>query len=202
MEKEKFELQKRHTENIQELLEDTNVRLNKMEGEYVAQTRSTVRLLLRALSWWAVLFTSLSSRFPASRACRARQVCCGAKTPHLPSRHRLTRGSVWPLQWPQDFPWDRLLSLLFFFFFTPANVYKTFFLFFCFFSPLTFTLEIISLLFCFLFYLFVSVFLTEEVIVFLEMCNACGKTVRSGGGECGCNAHLKTLRSGGGAAWL
>ena len=70
----------------------------------------------------------------------------------------------------------------FFFFFTPANVYKTFFLFFCFFSPLTFTLEIISLLFCFLFYLFVSVFLTEEVIVFLEMCNACGKTVRSGGG--------------------
>lgn len=50
MEKEKFELQKRHTESIQELLEDTNVRLNKMEGEYVAQTRSTVRLLLLAMS--------------------------------------------------------------------------------------------------------------------------------------------------------
>lgn len=45
MEKEKFELQKRHTENIQELLEDTNVRLNKMEGEYAAQMQSTVRLL-------------------------------------------------------------------------------------------------------------------------------------------------------------
>lgn len=43
MEKEKFDLQKRHTENIQELLEDTNVRLSKMEGEYVAQTQSTVR---------------------------------------------------------------------------------------------------------------------------------------------------------------
>lgn len=42
MEKEKFDLQKRHTENIQELLEDTNVRLNKMEGEYMAQTQSTV----------------------------------------------------------------------------------------------------------------------------------------------------------------
>ena len=42
MEKEKFELQRRHTENIQELLEDTNARLNKMEGEYVAQTQSTV----------------------------------------------------------------------------------------------------------------------------------------------------------------
>lgn len=42
MEKEKFDLQKRHTENIQELLEDTNARLNKMETEYVAQTQSTV----------------------------------------------------------------------------------------------------------------------------------------------------------------
>ncbi|KAM5308373.1 centrosomal protein of 112 kDa isoform 2-T3 [Glossophaga mutica] len=41
MEKEKFDLQKRHTENIQELLEDTNARLSKMEGEYVAQTQST-----------------------------------------------------------------------------------------------------------------------------------------------------------------
>lgn len=42
MEKEKFELQKRHTETIQELLEDTNVRLNKMEGDYMVQTQSTV----------------------------------------------------------------------------------------------------------------------------------------------------------------
>lgn len=45
MEKEKFELQKRHTENIQELLEDTNVRLNKMECDYMAQTQSTVSIL-------------------------------------------------------------------------------------------------------------------------------------------------------------
>ncbi|XP_043299574.1 centrosomal protein of 112 kDa isoform X4 [Cervus elaphus] len=45
MEKEKFELQKRHTENIQDLLEDTNVRLNKMEGEYVAQTQSTNQMI-------------------------------------------------------------------------------------------------------------------------------------------------------------
>ncbi|XP_023569872.1 centrosomal protein of 112 kDa isoform X2 [Octodon degus] len=45
MEKEKFELQKRHTENIQELLEDTNMRLSKMEGEYVAQTQSTNRVV-------------------------------------------------------------------------------------------------------------------------------------------------------------
>ncbi|KFO18096.1 Centrosomal protein of 112 kDa [Fukomys damarensis] len=45
MEKEKFELQKQHTENIQELLEDTNVRLNKMEGEYMAQTQSTNQMV-------------------------------------------------------------------------------------------------------------------------------------------------------------
>uniref|UniRef100_A0A8C6BUJ8 Centrosomal protein 112 n=1 Tax=Monodon monoceros TaxID=40151 RepID=A0A8C6BUJ8_MONMO len=48
MEKEKFELQKQHTENIQELLEDTNIRLNKMEGEYMAQTQST-RQMIREL---------------------------------------------------------------------------------------------------------------------------------------------------------
>ncbi|XP_018428721.1 PREDICTED: centrosomal protein of 112 kDa, partial [Nanorana parkeri] len=41
MEQEKFELQKKHTENIQELLDDTNSRLQKMESEYVAQTKST-----------------------------------------------------------------------------------------------------------------------------------------------------------------
>ncbi|XP_032312917.1 centrosomal protein of 112 kDa isoform X2 [Camelus ferus] len=45
MEKEKFDLQKLHTENIQELLEDTNVRLNKMEGEYMAQTQSTNQMI-------------------------------------------------------------------------------------------------------------------------------------------------------------
>ncbi|XP_040845479.1 centrosomal protein of 112 kDa isoform X1 [Ochotona curzoniae] len=45
MEKEKFDLQKRHTENIQELLEDTNIRLSKMEGEYVAQTLSTNQMV-------------------------------------------------------------------------------------------------------------------------------------------------------------
>nr|XP_023412735.1 centrosomal protein of 112 kDa isoform X6 [Loxodonta africana] len=45
MEKEKFDLQKKHTENIQELLEDTNVRLNKMEGEYMAQTQATNQMV-------------------------------------------------------------------------------------------------------------------------------------------------------------
>nr|XP_014341693.1 PREDICTED: centrosomal protein of 112 kDa isoform X2 [Latimeria chalumnae] len=41
MEQEKFDLQKKHTENIQELLDDTNARLSKMEAEYTAQTRAT-----------------------------------------------------------------------------------------------------------------------------------------------------------------
>ncbi|KAM3920836.1 centrosomal protein of 112 kDa [Leptodactylus fuscus] len=41
MEQEKFELQKKHTENIQELLNDTNARLLKMEADYVSQTKAT-----------------------------------------------------------------------------------------------------------------------------------------------------------------
>ncbi|KAM6469463.1 centrosomal protein of 112 kDa isoform 5-T5 [Liasis olivaceus] len=45
MEKDKFELQKKHTENIQELLEDTNARLSKMEAEYLAQTRATNQMV-------------------------------------------------------------------------------------------------------------------------------------------------------------
>ncbi|XP_072098169.1 centrosomal protein of 112 kDa isoform X4 [Mobula birostris] len=41
LEQEKFQLQKKHTENIQELLNDTNTRLNKMETEYAAQSKAT-----------------------------------------------------------------------------------------------------------------------------------------------------------------
>ncbi|XP_036445385.1 centrosomal protein of 112 kDa isoform X2 [Colossoma macropomum] len=41
MEQEKFELQKKHTDNIQELLEDTNQRLAKMEAEYSTQAQAT-----------------------------------------------------------------------------------------------------------------------------------------------------------------
>lgn len=42
MEQEKFELQKKHTQNIQELLEDTNIRLAKMESDYNARSQATV----------------------------------------------------------------------------------------------------------------------------------------------------------------
>ncbi|XP_063265535.1 centrosomal protein of 112 kDa isoform X2 [Prinia subflava] len=41
MEKEKFNIQKRHTEDVQELLQETNTRLAKMEEEYLQQIRST-----------------------------------------------------------------------------------------------------------------------------------------------------------------
>ncbi|XP_066188460.1 centrosomal protein of 112 kDa [Sylvia atricapilla] len=41
MEKEKFNIQKKHTEDMQELLQETNARLAKMEEEYLHQTQST-----------------------------------------------------------------------------------------------------------------------------------------------------------------
>ncbi|XP_075942136.1 centrosomal protein of 112 kDa [Anarhichas minor] len=41
MEQEKFQLQKKHTESIQELLEDTNLRLAKMEAECNARSHAT-----------------------------------------------------------------------------------------------------------------------------------------------------------------
>ncbi|XP_075880226.1 centrosomal protein of 112 kDa [Nelusetta ayraudi] len=45
VEQEKFEMQKKHTENIQELLEDTNGRLAKMEAEYNARSQATEQTL-------------------------------------------------------------------------------------------------------------------------------------------------------------
>ncbi|XP_072414986.1 centrosomal protein of 112 kDa isoform X2 [Chiloscyllium punctatum] len=45
LEQEKFELQKKHTENIQEILSDTNSRLSKMEIEYATQTKTTNQMV-------------------------------------------------------------------------------------------------------------------------------------------------------------
>lgn len=42
IEQEKFELQKKHAESIQELLDDTNLRLAKMELEHNAQAQAAV----------------------------------------------------------------------------------------------------------------------------------------------------------------
>ncbi|NWX45544.1 CE112 protein, partial [Steatornis caripensis] len=45
MEKEKFNIRKKHTEDMQELLEDTNARLNKMEEDYLEQIKSTNQMV-------------------------------------------------------------------------------------------------------------------------------------------------------------
>ncbi|KAL3875698.1 hypothetical protein ACJMK2_033626, partial [Sinanodonta woodiana] len=44
-EQEKFEMQKQHTRNIQEILDDTNARLQKMEKEYNQQAISTSNVI-------------------------------------------------------------------------------------------------------------------------------------------------------------
>ena len=49
-EQEKFEMQKQHTKSIQEILDDTNARLQKMEKEYSQQTLSTVSGLMHKVS--------------------------------------------------------------------------------------------------------------------------------------------------------
>ena len=49
-EQEKFDMQKQHTKNIQEILDDTNARLQKMEKEYSQQTTATVCFIYRCLT--------------------------------------------------------------------------------------------------------------------------------------------------------
>lgn len=44
MELQKFELQKKHSDNIQELLDDTNIRVAKMEAEYSSRLQATVSI--------------------------------------------------------------------------------------------------------------------------------------------------------------
>ncbi|XP_071430117.1 centrosomal protein of 112 kDa isoform X2 [Pithys albifrons albifrons] len=46
-EKEKLNLRKKHTEDMQELVEETNNRLLRMEGEYLQQTHSTNETILK-----------------------------------------------------------------------------------------------------------------------------------------------------------
>ncbi|XP_043955894.1 centrosomal protein of 112 kDa isoform X2 [Gambusia affinis] len=45
MEQEKFEMQRKHTENMQELLDDTNRRLAKMESEHNARSQATEKII-------------------------------------------------------------------------------------------------------------------------------------------------------------
>ena len=62
-EQEKFELQKIHTKNIQELLDDTNHRLHKMESEYQAQAAATVSANTHSPSSLATTMISVVCRY-------------------------------------------------------------------------------------------------------------------------------------------
>ena len=53
LEKEKYELQKGHTKNIQDLLDETNKRLEAMEDEYNLQGQTTVSWLLSIKRFYA-----------------------------------------------------------------------------------------------------------------------------------------------------
>lgn len=48
-EKEKFDLQKQHTKAFQDLVDETNLRLKKVECEYNEQQSVTVRIILAKL---------------------------------------------------------------------------------------------------------------------------------------------------------
>ena len=58
-EQEKFEMQKQHTQNIQELLDETNQRLQKMETEYNQQNATTVSTCM-----YSKLLMQTCDRFP------------------------------------------------------------------------------------------------------------------------------------------
>lgn len=66
-EQEKFEMQKQHTQNIQELLDETNQRLQKMETEY-NQQNSTTRLVIQELEARVQQLTQESEELQNSRS--------------------------------------------------------------------------------------------------------------------------------------
>ncbi|XP_059139719.1 centrosomal protein of 112 kDa-like [Physella acuta] len=60
-EQEKFELQKQHTQNIQDILDDTNDRLQRMETEYSSQATTTTNLIKELESRVQHLMTEVDS---------------------------------------------------------------------------------------------------------------------------------------------
>ncbi|EDO31913.1 predicted protein, partial [Nematostella vectensis] len=71
-EQEKFEMQKQHTNNIQELLDETNQRLQKMETEYNQQTTAT-GLVIRELEGRVHQLTQESEALQESRTKLAKE---------------------------------------------------------------------------------------------------------------------------------
>lgn len=68
MEKEKFAVRKKHTEDMQELLEDTNARLSKMEEDYLEQIKSTVSSFVNTQRGHFVLGENAGPAASATRA--------------------------------------------------------------------------------------------------------------------------------------
>ncbi|XP_073246209.1 centrosomal protein of 112 kDa-like [Porites lutea] len=71
-EQEKFEMQKQHTQNIQELLDETNQRLQKMETEYNQQNAAT-RLVIQELETRVQQLTQESEGLQSSRSKLAKE---------------------------------------------------------------------------------------------------------------------------------
>lgn len=71
-EQEKFEMQKQHTQNIQELLDETNERLQKMETEY-NQQNATTRLVIQELETRVQQLTQESEELQNSRSKLAKE---------------------------------------------------------------------------------------------------------------------------------
>lgn len=71
-EQEKFEMQKQHTQNIQELLDETNQRLHKMETEY-NQQNATTRLVIQELETRVQQLTQESEGLQNSRSKLAKE---------------------------------------------------------------------------------------------------------------------------------
>ncbi|KAL9956211.1 hypothetical protein ACROYT_G037657 [Oculina patagonica] len=71
-EQEKFEMQKQHTQNIQELLDETNQRLQKMETEY-NQQNATTRLVIQELETRVQQLTQESEGLQNSRSKLAKE---------------------------------------------------------------------------------------------------------------------------------
>ena len=61
LEQQKFELQKLHTRNIQEILDDTNARLQRMDAEYNQQVASTVRTAFTVFKTLLLFLTNMKN---------------------------------------------------------------------------------------------------------------------------------------------
>ncbi|GFO39281.1 centrosomal protein of 112 kda-like, partial [Plakobranchus ocellatus] len=86
-EQEKFELQKQHTQNIQEILDDTNGRLQRMEAEYSQQTTTTTNVIKDLESRVQQLMTEVDSTLSQRSAVEKEKNEAQAKNERLLAEH-------------------------------------------------------------------------------------------------------------------